>query len=377
MAYLFWTSAAFLAYTFAGYPLALWFLSILRDRTHHRAPILPTVSLIIPIHNEAALVGSKIQNSLELDYPSDKLEIIVASDNSQDATPDIVRSYSTRGVKLVENQERLGKHHAQMVARDASHGEILVFTDVAVHLEPDAVRKIVANFADPKVGCVSSEDQVVAGKKSGLGERSYIKFEMWLRRLESRVNSLVNVSGSFFAARRELCEKWHPRQSSDFFVALHGAAQGLRAVLDTECFGYYGLVPSEKAEFYRKVRTIVHGMDLLFSHVELLNPVKYGLFAWQLMSHKLFRWLIPFGVVALLVSNSFLWKAGEVYRIALLFQVIFYGLGLLALAVSGLSRFMALKVAAFFVMGNAATSVAWMKYISGEKYVTWQPSRRA
>jgi len=376
MVFLFWFALMFLAYTFLGYPFLLLILSIFRRQTPQRRAIWPTVSLIIPAHNAASLISSKIRNSLELTYPVDKREVIVASDGSEDDTADIVRSFANRGIKLVEIPEWHGKHYAQMIARDVSHGEILVFTDVSVHLEPGALEKIVSNFADDCVGCVSSEDQVATGKRSWMGERLYVQFEIWLRRLEARVGSLVGNSGSFFAARRELCEMWHPDQSSDFFLALHAAKRGLRSVVDPECQGRYGLVRSYKAELQRKVRTVVHGLDVLFTHRDLLNPVRYGLFSWQLVSHKLFRWLVPLGIFSLLVSNSLLWNAGSFYRLFLVLQVGLYGACLLASVAGCWAGFKVLKPASFFVLGNAATVMAWLYFLSGEKFATWQPSER-
>jgi glycosyltransferase involved in cell wall biosynthesis len=377
MIYLFWMAVIFLGYTLVGYPIILLLLSLVHVKTHRKEDIRPTVSFIVAAYNEAAVMENKIKNTLELTYPRDKLEIIVALDGSNDGTPEIVSRFAFQGVKVIHLPERKGKHYAQMVARDASAGEILVFTDASVTLERDAMEKLVANFADQTIGCVSSEDRLAEEKKSRMGERSYIQFEMRLRRLESQVNSLVSVSGSFFGVRRDLCRKWHPHQSSDFFVALHAAAGGFRSIVDPECLGYYGLVRSGKAELYRKVRTIVHGLDVFFTHLSLANPFRHGLFSFQLVSHKLFRWLVPFGLVALLLSNCFLWNEGMFYRICLILQVCLYGSGLLALAVESLARIKPFKLASFFVMGAIATMVAWFKFCSGEKYVTWQPSRRA
>lgn len=376
MIWLFWFSVAFLVYALAGYALLLRILSIWRSRPHRRGTIWPTVSVIIPAHNEAHLLRSKITNTLELAYPEDKREIIVASDASEDETDDIVRSFAPYGVKLVQIPERRGKHHAQMIARDASHGEILFFTDASVHLEPCALEKMVSNFADPSVGCVSSEDQVIRERKVWRGEQLYVGFEMRLRQLEAQVGSLVGASGSCFAARREVCSVWHPEQSSDFFVPLHAATCGMRTVVDPECRGQYSVLPSAKAELHRKVRTIVHGLNVFFNHRALLNPFRYGFVSWQLVSHKLFRWLMPFAILSLLISNLFLWKAGAFYRISLILQVALYGTGLLALGTAHLKRFEVFRLAGFFLMGNAATIIAWLKFCSGEKFVTWQPSRR-
>lgn len=376
MVWLFWLSLAFLIYTLFGYPLLLALLSRLTGKLHSRAPIWPRVSVIIAGHNAAEDIEQKINNTLALRYPKDKWEIIVASDGSTDATADLVRKFSHVGVRLIEIPERRGKHSAQMVARDASWGEILVFTDVGVGLEPDALEKIVSNFADPSVGCVSSEDRITLGGNINLAEPAYVDFEFRLRRMESKVKSLVSASGSFFAARREVCDVWHPDQSSDFFVPLHTVARGLRAVVDPESIGFYGLVSSTQAEFPRKVRTIVHGLVVFFSHLELLNPVQYGFFSLQLLSHKLFRWLVPFAAFGLLVSNLFLWDSGIFYRVCVVGQAAFYSMALAGRLSSRLSRARPFRLAGFFVMGNLATLNAFFSYFGGERFVTWSPTRR-
>ena len=376
MVWLFWSCAVFLAYTFTGYPSVLWLVSKVRQRGHQKDTIQPRVSIIIPAYNADRLMREKIVNTLELDYPAEKREIIVASDGSMDNTVDIVRSFAARGVKLVEIPKRTGKHYAQMQARDVSQGEILVFTDVSVELEPDALQRIVSNFADSSVGCVSSEDHVRGEPRGRGGEGSYVNFEMWLRRLESQVGSLVSVSGSFFAARRQVCDVWHSGQSSDFFVPLHTAARSLRVVVDPECRGYYGLTQQGDPEFQRKVRTVVHGLDVFFTHLKLLNPLHYPVFAWQLVSHKLCRWLVPFAMAGLWLSNLFLWRAGRFYQASLVLQGVLYAAGLLAMASEKLLRIKPLKLANFFMLGNLATIAAWVKFCLGEKFVLWQPTRR-
>jgi cellulose synthase/poly-beta-1,6-N-acetylglucosamine synthase-like glycosyltransferase len=376
MIWFFWLGVAFLTYTFAGYPLLLWLVSLYRKQPHQRGDIQATVSLIIPAHNEAGLLGKKLENSIQLLYPKDKLEIIVASDASGDNTAEIVSSFAASGVKLVELPERRGKHHAQMIARDVSQGDILVFTDASVLLEPQALHTLVSNFANSAVGCVSSVDHIVRSDRKGMGEQFYVLLEMGLRGLETRVGSMVSVSGSFFAARREVCGVWHPQQSSDFFIPLHTVAHGLRVIMDPECQAHYSVAALQHVELQRKVRTIVHGLDVVFTHVRMLNPWRYGFFSWQLVSHKLFRWLVPFGMLCLLVSSGFLWKRGTFYQLCLLLQVGIYGTAFLALISERLTRFKPLRLASFFLLGNAATLMAWAKFVSGEKFVAWNPTRR-
>ena len=318
---------------------------------------------------------NKILNCLELTYPSDKREIIVASDGSTDGTVAAVRSFAHCGVQLVEIPERRGKQYAQLQARNLAHGEILVFTDAGVKLDPGALETIVSNFADPAVGCVSSEDQVVK-KRGWKGEQFYVNFEMWVRRMESRIGSLVTASGSFFAARRVACEPWHTDKTSDFFVVLNAVSQGMRAVVDPASIGRYGLSLSDSGELQRKVRTIVNGLDVFFTYIDLLNPFRYGFFSWQLVSHKLFRWLVPTAMLVLLISNFFLWKSGPFYQLCLIGQVGIYGAGLLALTANRFAQWKPLKLAGYFLMGNAATLMAWFYFLSGEKFVSWQPTHR-
>ncbi|MGE0406866.1 MAG: glycosyltransferase family 2 protein [Candidatus Korobacteraceae bacterium] len=377
MVWLFWISAAFLAYTLAGYPAILLIMSRVRNRVHRRSTIWPSITVIIPAHNEGAMIHEKIANTLQLDYPADKLEILVASDGSTDDTVDVIRSFAATGVQLVELKEPHGKHYAQMLARERAKGEIIVFTDAGVLLDPDALQKMASNFADPSVGCVSSEDRILTSASSKSGEGSYVGFEMWLRRLESRVGSLVSASGSFFAARKELCEVWHSHQSSDFFVPLHVAEKRLRSVVDPECIGYYGVTRKGGAEFQRKVRTIVHGLDVAFSHRRVLNPFQYPVFSWQLFSHKFCRWLIPFGLLGLFIASAALWQENNFYRSVFLLQAALYGAGLLALASRRLLALKATRLAGFFLLANAATLTAWMKFCSGEKFVSWRPTQRS
>ena len=373
----FWLALAFLVYTLVGYPTLLWIVSSLRSRAHQTGEVTPSVSVIIVVHNAAGSVGEKIRNTLAFDYPREKLEIIVGSDGSADTTGDVVRSFASQGVKFVESVQRLGKHHIQMLARDAARGEILVFTDASIRVEPQVLRKMVSHFADSSVGAVCSVDQLLDAKKDWLGEHFYVYGEMGLRRLEAEVSTLVSLSGALFSVRRSLCDVWHPDQSSDFFLALHVASRGLRAILDPECRAKLGIVKSEREELTRKARTIVHGLVVFFSHLELINAFRYGLFSWQLVSHKLCRWLLPFGVIAVLVSNCFLWEAGLFYRGFLILQLLGYTAGLAAFAGKGLARIGILKMASFFVMGNVATLLAWWKFLQGDKMVTWEPSRRS
>lgn len=376
MRWVFWISIAFVLYTLVGYQALLWIFSRLKRRKHICNEVTPFVSIIVVVHNEAATVCQKVVNTLALDYPKDKIEILLGADGCQDATVEIIRSFSNQGVRLLESAERRGKHFVQMLACDAARGDILVFTDASIRVEPPALRKMIRHFADPAVGCVCSVDQIFEPKKGWKGEHFYVSGEMGLRQLEAQVSSLVSLSGALFAVRQELSERWHPDMSSDFFLALHAVEHGYRAVIDPECRARLSMVKSQKAELTRKVRTIVHGLVVFFAHLHLLNVFRYGIFSWQLASHKLFRWLLPFAFLAALISNMFLWRVSPFYQVFLFMQLAGYLAGLLSIGGGALARLAVFRLAGFIVMGNAATLAAWWKFCRGERLAVWEPSRR-
>jgi glycosyltransferase involved in cell wall biosynthesis len=367
----FWCSVALVAYAYAGYPCALLLLTVFRDRPVKKARITPRVSFVIAAHDEEQRIGEKIDNTLRQDYPADAMEIIVASDCSTDRTDDIVRSYGRR-VLLVRARERRGKEAAQQLAVRTAVGKILIFSDVATALAPDAVSTIVMNFADPTVGCVSSVDRLVDADGTASGEGAYVRYEMWLRGLESRVNTLVGLSGSFFAARQDVCRRWATDQCSDFITLLHAIEMGLRGVLDVESKGYYRNITDDRREFHRKVRTVLRGMSVIQRNAAMLNPFHYGLFSWQLASHKVCRWLVPFAMIAAGISNGFLLSHSAFYDATLLIQCAFY-----AAALGGLwTASPMLRIPMFFFLANLGVLTAWFRYARGDRIASWNPSER-
>jgi glycosyltransferase involved in cell wall biosynthesis len=372
----FWTSLGVILYVYAGYPLALLILSLFRHQVVLRGPITPSVSFIITGYNEEGRIKEKLENTLQQDYPKDKLQIIVASDCSQDKTDEIVGSYASRGVHLVRLHERRGKESAQKQALERASGEILVFSDVATILPEDGTSQIVQNFADPTVGCVSSVDRFldVDGKVSG--ESAYVRYEMFLRQLESRVNTLVGLSGSFFAARREVCRNWAVDLPSDFNTLLNAVRMGYRGISDPKSVGYYKNIFDEQREFDRKIRTVLRGISVLMKSLAMLNPFRYGLFAWQLFSHKLGRWLIPFGMIGAFCSNALLLGRSASFVATFMFQIGFYGLAFLGLTRPRLVHRAWLKIPSFFVLANLSILKAWYLYFIGQRAVAWEPSKR-
>jgi Glycosyltransferases, probably involved in cell wall biogenesis len=237
----FWLLAIFAIYSYFLYPVILKILvkdAGVKDVDTSGEANWPKISLVITAFNEEGRIRQKLANTLQLKYAGE-LEIIVASDCSDDNTDDIVREYADKNVLLVRAQERLGKENAQLTAIKEVSGEIVVFSDTATEIPEDALDKLVQHFADPEVGGVSSEDRFISQDGSVAGEGAYVKYEMWLRQQESKLAGLVGLSGSFFAARKEVCSEWDIHSPSDFNTALNCARLGYRAITAPDVLGYY------------------------------------------------------------------------------------------------------------------------------------------
>lgn len=375
MRVLFTVSLVLVVYTYAGYPLVLWALTRLRSRDARRQAIYPAVSIIVAARNESDKIRRKIEHSLTLDYPKERLEILVASDASDDGTDDIVKEYAGRGVHLVRAPQRHGKEHVQGLALAVAGGDVIVFTDAATILEPDALKRLVENFADPSIGAVSSEDVVVDAAGNPTGEGLYVRYEMWVRRLEGRFHSLVGLSGSCFAIRKELCVSWPPALASDFMAALHAARAGYRSIADPSARGRFVAVGSAQAERRRKTRTFLRGITVLMTNLDLLNPFRHGRFAFQLGSHKLLRFVAPLLLLTALAVSG-LSRGDSTLQALFWLQAGFYGVGVASGAVPSLQRHSVIRVAHFFTMVQWAMLMAWGKYALGQQQTTWEPSKR-
>lgn len=372
----FWISAFGALFSYFVYPLVLQFTPR-RQGNKGRKPWSNTaqkISLIVTAHNEAHRIREKLENCLALDYPN--LEIIVASDASTDETDQIVQEYHHRGIKLARANERKGKEHAQLQAITGATGHILIFSDVATSIPEDAVERMVRYFQDPSVGAVSSEDRFFSRDGKIVGEGAYVKYEMWLRRLESERAGLVGLSGSFFAARRSVCDEWDIFSPSDFNTALSCARQGLVAVTAPDVLGFYQDVADGSKEYQRKVRTIIRGLTAVSRHPEVLNPLRFGWFSFQVFGHKLMRWAVPwFQILLLAVSFSLVGKGG-IYLLVLLLQLTFYGLVIVGFLAPSIRHFTVIKIPYFFVQVNLAVAHATLKFLRGQRMTVWAPSQR-
>ena len=370
----FWVTAIGVVYSYFIYPLILLFCKKVR-RSYSEEHGYPFVSFIIAAHNEAARIENKIKNTLEIDYPGDRFEVIVASDASTDGTDAIVERYADRGVKLVRSGVRKGKEYAQLIAIRAACGEVLVFSDVATSIPGESLHNMLIKFTDPNVGAVSSEDRFITNGRRSSGEGLYVKYEMWLRRLESRVSSLVGLSGSFFAARKEVCKNWEVHVQSDFNTAMNCVRLGMSAVTAPDVLGYYRDVSDPSKEYARKYRTVLRGITSLMSS-EVLNPSRYGFFSFQVFSHKIMRWLVPWFLVCNLCFTIVLLRQHWIYAIALWMHVTFYILALYGWLWPKARRNTLVRIAYFFAQVNIAIAHAAFSYATGKRILLWAPSQR-
>ncbi len=372
----FWSSVSFIFYAYLGYPFILKVLCTFRNRPVHKGDITPTVTCIITAYNSETLIREKIENTLKQDYTTNKLEIIVASDCSADGTDAMVRSYESHGVQLRRALERIGKEGAQKLAVNSASGEILVFSDVSTMLPSDGISSIGKNFIDPTVGCVSSVDRFVDAEGKISGEGAYVRYEMGIRNLETKVNTLVGLSGSFFAVRREVCQHWAIDLQSDFNTLLCAVKMGLRGVADPDSAGYYKNVAHERTEYDRKVRTVLRGISVLTTSLGMLNPFRYGLFSWQLFSHKLCRWLVPFAMITAFLSNALLVSHSNLHTTSFAIQILFYMVAILGIWTDLFRSKQIMKIPSFFVLANLAILQAWFRYFQGQRLTAWNPSSR-
>jgi len=374
---LFFASVLLIAYVFVGYPLLAFVLSRLCERPVRRCQITPRVSIIIAAYNEERDLRRKIENTLSLKYPAQKLEIIVASDCSTDRTDEVVRSYADRGVVLCRLPERMGKSVAQNVAVKASSGEILLFSDATTNYQPDAIEKIVRSFADSDVGCVAGqliyEDETTA---TGRGCRSYWSYEKFLRDCESRFGSLVGVSGCLYAVRRACYGRIASDMSSDFVIASEIHLQGLRTVYDREA------VSTEKTnrrvgdEFRMRVRVIEQTISAMHRYRQVLNPAEHGMYAFQMISHKVLRYSVPLFLIVAFVSNLLLSRESLVFTLLFFCQLAFYVAAIVGWFFERRGLHAGRIVLPYYVvLGNLACVVGFLKFVSGEAHVVWEPLR--
>ncbi|MFW5775585.1 MAG: glycosyltransferase family 2 protein [Chitinivibrionales bacterium] len=376
MEILFWGSVFCALFSYFAYPVTLILLRTIFDKkVHSSLEYTPFVTFIITVHNEERRIGEKLENTIQIDYPRDRMQILVASDGSTDRTNEIVKGYAEEGIELLALEQRGGKERAQRYAVEKAQGSIVVFSDVATRLESMGIRQIVSNFADSSIGCVSSVDRVMADGEKG-GEGFYVRYEMWVRSLESAIGSVVGLSGSFFAARKEVCRDFSISLPSDFRTLLNSIKSGRRGISDPHAIGYYYSIKNESREFDRKIRTVLRGITTFFNHVEFLNVFRFGFFSYQYLSHKLMRWLTPCFLLLALSVHGVLAMQSVSYAALLILHVSVYLCALLGVVYPHTADKLWIRIPKYFVVVNYAILIAWFKYFAGQRLVMWNPSVR-
>lgn len=374
----FMVALGLILYSYFGYPVLLWILTVGKRKARTRLPSeLPTVSVIITAHDEQEVIEEKIQNSLNLNYPKDKLEIIVASDGSTDGTNAIVRRYQDKGVILLALSERVGKTVAQNEAVKVARGDLLVFSDANGIYDQNAVLELIRPFSDPAVGCVSGELQYSnpEGTGAGRGESLYWRYEQFLKRKESLLGSLLGANGSIYAVRRRLFAPLDPDIISDFILPLQVYKMGYQVKYEPRAMSMEQSCVQFSDEFKRRKRIVARSLRGLASERDLLNPFKYGIFAFQMTSHKLLRWGVPLLLAAMFISNGFLLGEGP-YALFFGLQLAFYGLGIVgSLFASRLNVAGVFYIPAYFCLMNLGVLAGIASYLKGGAPVTWESVR--
>lgn len=374
----FWLAVATVVYTYALFPLLVFARGRLAPRPHASAPGTPGVSILIAARNEEAGIAAKLDNLLELDYPADWLQIVIVSDGSDDGTDDIVARYLDRGVELVP-LPRVGKAAALNAAAARARGEILVFSDANSMFARDAVRALVAPFADPAVGGVAGNQCYAAGgdATTAAGERGYWSFDTALKRAESAAGNVISATGAIYAIRRDLFRPVPEGVTDDFVTSTRVIAQGYRLVFAQDAVATEPVGASAEVEFGRKVRVMTRGLRSVLVMRELLNPFRHGFYALQLLSHKVLRRLSVVPLLAIAVSSPFLWGSGLPYREATAAQALLYGLGGAGILFrrTAVGRWWPLAIPAFFCLVNVAALRALWNLVSGRRIERWEPER--
>ena len=374
----FWISAALVVYVYLGFPVLLYIYSRFRPVHNRELPEeLPTVTLLISAFNEEACIAEKLENSLALDYPKDRLQIIVLSDQSGDRTDEIVESFQDRGITLLRMAERGGKTLGLNDGVKSSSSDFVVFSDANAMYRADAIRALIAPFTDPKVGAVIGESTYAdAASDAGESESLYWRYETTIKVLESRASSVVGGDGAIYAVRRSLFKPMAADVLSDFVNPLQVVEQGSRCVFETRAISVEDVAESFEKEFSRKVRIVNRAWRAMMSMKRLMNPLRYGVFAWQLMSHKLLRWLVPLFLVVLLVANSLLLDEGAFYRLSFIAQLACYGLAAIGSILRKQSNLnVVLYVPYYFCLVNIASARGILQAYQGKSYATWSTAR--
>jgi len=378
----FWAACGAVAFAYAGYPLLTIAVGTMRNRTVRSADNSPSVSVLIAAYNEADRIAERIENVLGSDYPHERIEVIIASDGSTDATAAIGHNHGDPRVKVLELPRR-GKIAALDDAVRLARGEILIFSDANTVFHREALRALVRGFADEEVGGVVGHTYYRVSDNapaSGRGEDLYWRYDTRMKEMESRSGSVVSAHGGLYAIRKALYRK--PAETSvtdDFAISTAVIAEGRRLVFEPAALAYEIPAPEDGGEFARRVRLMTRGLRAVMLRRSLLNPFAHGYYSVSLFTRKVLRRLVPLALPVLLVTSAVLATHHVMYALAFAGQVAFYTLaavGFLARRTSA-GRWRCLYIPFFYCMANAAATLALLKFLRGDRISLWQPQRGA
>jgi len=376
MIILFWVMLALILYTYAGYPLLISFFHFFVKRTVSKRPITPSVSVVIAVHNGESTIERRLQNLLAQDYPHDLLEIIVVSDGSTDRTVACAEAIISERVTVYALKKNDGKALALNYGIDKSKGELIVFADARQEFRKDAIKQLVANFADETVGCVSGELHFLQDTESNIEAEmgAYWKYEKFIRRSESASGSVVGATGCIYAIRRAL---YKPLPAGtildDVLTPMNIARQGRRVLFESESIAYDIVSKDANQEWRRKVRTLAGNWQLLSLAPWLLFPWKNPVL-WRFLSHKIMRLIVPFAMIFLLIDSLLL--SGFYFRLFTFLQIAFYGSASIGFVFPKTRIFRVVNLSYFFLMMNIAAIAGFCKWATGGCANAWHPAAK-
>lgn len=374
---IFWTCGTLLLYVYVLYPPLVRVLAARFGRPVTSGSALPAITIVVTAYNEEKSIVAKLDNLLRLDYPSSRFNIIVASDGSTDRTEELVRSYNPRRVSVLRVEGRRGKTACQNAAAAVATADVMIFTDATTELDPAAGKRLVEKFGDPAVGCAAGRLVYVTRQENATGRNNeaYWDYELRLRASESAFSSLIGVSGCLYAVRRSAYRAIEPGLISDFVIAMRMREQGLRTVFAPEALCYEDTLAHGGHELSMRVRVALRSLNALVRERRFLNPLRYGRFSWQLWSHKALRYASPLLWLAALTANALL--VGEIgYLILFLGQCAVIVAGCVGFALQATRPTLGVFGRPYYLLlTNVASLIATVRYLRGERMVTWTPIR--
>lgn len=373
----FWLAAFALFYVYAGYPLLLAIAGLFARGRRAEPDYFPRLTVLIAAYNEEDAIEKKLRQTLALDYPEDKLEVLVLSDSSTDRTDEIVKSFPDSRVKLVRMEERRGKTFAQNQGVKRAGGEVLVFSDATAIYHAQALRYLACNYRDPKVGAVSGRYKYFDPSDespTGLGSSAFWNYENLIKTMQSRIMTITGCCGCIYSVRKTAYTDLPEDVISDLVQPLHVIQKGYRVRFEDRALAYEETTKSTAEEFRMRVRVVTRAMRGLLSVAPLLEPWKFGWVSFQLWSHKVLRWMVPMMLLALLAGNLAL-VGDPYYRWALAAQLLLYAAAILTALLPLHRLWRPLGLPLYFCTLNAAALVGMIELCRGRKYVTWQTVR--